>query len=405
MRTNRFATAAFALVCLVSAQRAEAQLTVSSQTNIQELAAAITGPGVHISNVVIDCHGQGYGEFSYTGSVLGLDAGVLLTTGKIGNAVGPNNSQDKTFAQGTSGNALLNSVTGRTTYDACRLEFDVIPGGDTLRFNFAFASEEYNEWVGSQYNDVFGFFISGPGIVGDPGIGNQKNIALVPNTNQAVTINNVNNGSNQAYFMDNAGGQHIQYDGITRGLQAVSAVQPCATYRLKLIIADASDRKFDSGVFVERIQSNAVSMQRFTATGFPLLVEGCHAGGVRFTRQNVTPDALDVPFFLSGTAINGTDYTLVGNADPAVAKIATRQSGYRDVRFDPCERERPDDHLPRHERHLDRKRWTHLFLDTSNRAERSEHRSTHCNPKCHHHLQRERCRWYLYYQPVHYGNP
>lgn len=331
MMTNRFATAAFAIVCLVSAQRAQAQLTVSPQTNIQELAAAITGPGVHISNVVIDCHGQGYGEFNYTGSALGLDAGVLLTTGKIANAVGPNNSEEKTHSQGTSGNSLLNSVTGRTTYDACRLEFDVIPGGDTLRFNFAFASEEYNEWVGSQYNDVFGFFISGPGIVGDPGIGNQKNIALVPGTNQAVTINNVNNGSNQAYFMDNAGGQHIQYDGITRGMQAVSAVQPCQTYRLKLIIADASDRKFDSGVFVERIQSNAVTMQSFTATGFPMLVEGCHAGGIRFTRQNVTSAPLDVPYFLSGSAINGTDYSLVGNADPAVAKIATIPGGVSSV--------------------------------------------------------------------------
>ena len=63
-------------------------------------------------------------------------------------------------------------------------EFDIIPSGDSLKFNFVFGSEEYNEWVGSQYNDVFGFFISGPGITGDPGIGNDHNIALIPNTNQ-----------------------------------------------------------------------------------------------------------------------------------------------------------------------------------------------------------------------------
>ena len=151
---------------------AGAQLSVNPQTNVQSLAAAITGQGVRISNPVISCHAQGYGEFSYTGSVLGVSEGVLLTTGRITNALGPNNVENRTFDQGTAGNTLLNTVTGRTTYDACRLEFDVVPGGDTLRFNFAFASEEYNEWVGSQYNDVFGFFISGPGIVGDPGIGN-----------------------------------------------------------------------------------------------------------------------------------------------------------------------------------------------------------------------------------------
>lgn len=328
---HRLSIAALVLACSALAGKAHAQLAVSPQSNVQELAAAITGPGVRIANPIIDCHAQGFGEFSYTGSVIGVNDGVLLTTGLIDNSVGPNNVDNRTFEQGTPGNALLNTVTGRTTYDACRLEFDVIPGGDTLRFNFALGSEEYNEWVGSQYNDVFGFFISGPGIEGDPGIGNDKNIALVPNTAQAVTINNVNNGSNQAYYFDNAGGQNIQYDGITQGLQAVAVVEPCQTYRLKLIVADASDRKFDSGVFIERIQSNAVTMETFTATGFDNMVEGCHPGGVRFTRQNITPSTLDVPYFLTGTATNGVDYSTVGDPDPTAAKIAIIPSGQASV--------------------------------------------------------------------------
>ncbi len=311
---------------------AQAQLTVSPQTDLQELARAITGPGVQIADPVIHCHTSGFGEFTYTGSVLGgVTDGVLLTTGTINNAIGPNNVENRTFEQGTPGNALLNTVTGRTTYDACHFEFDVIPGGDTLRFNFSFGSEEYNEWVGSQYNDVFGFFISGPGIAGDPGIGAEKNIALIPNTTQAVTINNVNNNSNSGYFLHNAGGSQIQYDGITQGLQAVAVVQPCQTYRLKLIVADASDRKFDSGVFIERIQSNAVTMESFTASAFNNIVEGCNAGMVRFTRQVITPDPLEVPYFLNGTATNGVDYPLIGDADPSVAKIAIIPGGASSV--------------------------------------------------------------------------
>jgi len=327
-------TAALTLCTLV----ATAQLTVGPQTNVQELARAITGPGVRIVNPVIVCHAQGYGEFSYTGTALGgITGGVLLTTGTINNALGPNNVGNRSFEAGTPGNDLLNTVTGRRTYDACRLEFDIIPGGDTLRFNFAFGSEEYHEWVGSQYNDVFGFFISGPGITGDPGIGNERNIARVPGSNQPVTINNVNNGSNQAWFRDNVGGAHVQYDGITRGLQAVSVVQPCQTYRLKLIVADASDRKFDSGVFIERIQSNAVTMQASTASGFPNLVEGCNAGKVRFTRQHVTNEPLVVPFFLRGTAINGVDYAPIGDPDPMTAKTAVIPANQAsvDVHFDP----------------------------------------------------------------------
>lgn len=300
-----------------------AQLQVSAQTDLQQLARTITGPGVIISNPQINCHPQGYGQFQYSGPLLGIDEGILLTTGTIQNTVGPNDVENKTFQQNRPGNPILNTVTGRTTYDACMFEFDVIPAGDSLRFDFVFGSEEYNEWVGSQYNDVFGFFISGPGITGDPDIGNDKNIALIPGSNQAVAINNVNNGSNAGYYYDNAGGQYIQYDGFTKGLSAHSVVQPCQTYHLKLVVADASDRKFDSGVFIAKVKSNPVTMQLITANGSDSLVEGCNNGLVRFTRQDVNGQPLTLQYFLHGTAVNGTDYTTIGNPDPNVPKTIT----------------------------------------------------------------------------------
>lgn len=308
---------------LAFATLGHAQLTVSPQTDLLQLAEAISGPGVTIANPQIDCDGDGFGEFTSSGSLLGIEEGILLTSGTIDNAVGPNDAENTTNQQGEGGSSILNVVTGRTTRDACKFEFDIIPAGDTLRFDFVFGSEEYNEWVGSQYNDVFGFFISGPGITGDPDIGNDHNIALVPGTNQAVTINNVNNGSNTAYFLDNAGGQHIQYDGITQGLSAVTAVQPCATYHLKLIVADASDRKYDSGVFIAKVESNPVTMQLISAMGIDSLIEGCNNGVVRFTRQTVSSDPMVLAYLLHGTATNGTDYTAIGDTDPGVAKTIT----------------------------------------------------------------------------------
>ena len=154
-------------------------LTVSPQANLTQLAASITGPGVVISNPVITCHAQGYGEFAYTGSLLGVQQGVILTSGTINNSLGPNNVGNKSFQANTPGDAELTTVTSRTTFDACKFEFDIIPAGDSLQFDFAFGSEEYNEWVGSQFNDVFGFFISGPGISGDPGAGADHNFLAV----------------------------------------------------------------------------------------------------------------------------------------------------------------------------------------------------------------------------------
>ena len=180
---NRLRPAAVIMPLLLSLG-ATAQLTVSTQSNLAQLAASITGPGVAISDPQITCHALGYGEFTYSGTQFGVvDQGVLLTSGRITDAIGPNNAGNTTFQAGTPGDPLLNLVTGRTTRDACKFEFDVIPQGDSLRFDFVFGSEEYNEWVGSQYNDVFGFFISGPGIVGDPGAGSDHNIALIPGAN------------------------------------------------------------------------------------------------------------------------------------------------------------------------------------------------------------------------------
>ncbi|MBL8010381.1 MAG: SprB repeat-containing protein, partial [Flavobacteriales bacterium] len=325
MRPYRFRSiAAMTLIAalFVLPSAAQAQLVVSPQADLQQLAASITGPGVTISNPVITCHGLGYGEFTYTGTALSAEEGVILTTGRITDAIGPNNNGGggNWFAQGTPGDPVLNAVTGRTTMDACKFEFDIIPTGDSLSFNFVFASEEYNEWVGSQYNDVFGFYISGPGILGDPNAGSEKNIALIPGSNQPVTINTVNNGSNSAYYFDNAGGPTIQYDGYTRNLVAKSAVTPCQSYHLKLIIADASDRKYDSGVFIEKIESNNVTMQAFTANGTPELVEGCNPGWVRFERPFARPTPLTIQYYIQGSATNGADYTAITPVNPLLPK-------------------------------------------------------------------------------------
>lgn len=317
---------------------ANAQLVVNGTNDVDALAETISGNGVSISNAQITCASDGFGTYNALNTNLGASEGIMLTSGTINKAIGPNDEEDETEQQYTAGSSLLDEVTNRTTYDACMLEFDIVPRGDTLSFDFVFASEEYNEWVGSQYNDVFGFFISGPGITGDPGIGNDHNIALIPNTSTAIAINNVNANLNDEYFFDNPNGGTIQYDGFTVGLKAISEVIPCETYHLKLVIADASDRKWDSGVFIEKIESNDVEVSYATANGMDEMIEGCNEATITFTRQNALPIAEDVVFYLGGSAVNGTDYPLVGvnpNVnDPKIATIPANQFSV-DVVIDP----------------------------------------------------------------------
>jgi gliding motility-associated-like protein len=328
------------IIMLLFGNKFKAQLLVDSSLSPDSLAKLISGEGVQIFNAQVDCGTNGYGKYNASGTTLGVDEGLLLTTGTVNNAIGPNDvgNQSTYWTNPYDGNPqtypLLNNYTGRTIYEYCEFEFDIIPQGDTLSFDFVFASEEYQEWVGSQYNDVFGFFISGPGIVPDAGAGAFKNIALVPNTTTPVTINNVNQNSNTAYYQNNNGGQHVQYDGYTRGLTAISNVVPCQTYHLKLVVADASDKIYDSGVFIEKIKSNNILLLSSTAGNLPHMVEGCNDGVVTFKRPlgspNVSP--LLIQYWLDGTALNGTDYNLIGSdPNPLVPKTIIIPSGMDSV--------------------------------------------------------------------------
>src|SRR5690606_15969665 len=88
----------------------------------------------------------------------------------------------------------LQAISGMNIHNAAILEFDFVPNGDSLVFRYVFASDEYPSFTCSNYNDAFGFFISGPGITG-PFTNNAINIALIPGTNTPVAVNTVNSGS------------------------------------------------------------------------------------------------------------------------------------------------------------------------------------------------------------------
>lgn len=235
-----------------------AQLLISTNSNANALVNQIVGKNVTITNASINCNAQASGLFLSNNSNIGLNNGILLTTGKATGAMGANTKSDngECFSSTASFNdPQLSSIEPKATYDGCILEFDIKPICNTLQIKYVFGSEEYPEYVGSQFNDAFGFFIWGPIPAGGSYAGN--NIAKLPNST-AVAINNINNGStnsgpctNCGYYVNNANGTTIQYDGFTSPLTASVNVVACQTYHLKLAIADAGDCDYDSGVFLE----------------------------------------------------------------------------------------------------------------------------------------------------------
>lgn len=223
----------------------------------------LLGEGVSVSNIRFTGDNRSRGTFNSFQSNIGIEEGLILSTGRVYNAIGPNNSEglDGSEQFGSQGDGDLSSLVGGDTYDASVLEFDFVPLSDSVVFNYVFASEEYIEFVKDQYYDVFGFFLSGPGIVG-PFTNNAINVALIPGTTNPVNINDVNHLDNSQYYIDNGDGtaafsqfsnvRVTQFDGFTVKMRAVLYVQSCERYHIKLAIADVNDEDYDSAVFLEK---------------------------------------------------------------------------------------------------------------------------------------------------------
>ncbi|MEI6817235.1 MAG: choice-of-anchor L domain-containing protein [Bacteroidota bacterium] len=316
------------LAFIFLSSQTKAQLSVShALTPAQLVQNVLLGTGVSVSNITYTGSDSAYGSFNGTASNIGFSSGVILCTGNIDYAVGPNGNCCAGYSAGMPGDAQLTAICGQTTNDAAIIEFDFVPTSDTVKFRYVFGSEEYPEFVGSIFNDVFAFFISGPGIIGTP------NIALIPNTTTSVSINNVNNGSqdcafggpvgpcvNCAYYVDNCNGTTVEYDGFTTPLIAKHVVIPCQTYHIKIAIADAVDGVFDSGVFLEAgsFTGGAVSVTNHTHQHNNVVdtmaVEGCTTGAFVFTLPQVQNTAYTIHFIVGGTATNGVDYPWIADS-------------------------------------------------------------------------------------------
>lgn len=332
---NRFVTILFSL--LFVHVTGYSQLVTQVQNPVDLVQNILLGDdGITVSNISYQGANSAIGSFTANNTNLGISSGIIMTTGTINNngngPHGPNNSPDSGFDNGTGGFPLLTSIVNRQTYNATVLSFDFSTCSDSIEFRYVFGSEEYPEYVGSQFNDVFGFFISGPGFNG------QQNIARLPN-GAVVAINTVNNGNttpaagvnptpptNPQHFVWNGNGNqppynlsdiYIQYDGFTRVLTAKAKVQCNATYRLTLAIADVGDPIYDSGIFLEAKSfrasdplkvSYSLSNQLFESPN--IMSEPCTEATIRFERTSCNLNTpINVQVTRGGTAQNGVDYT------------------------------------------------------------------------------------------------
>jgi hypothetical protein len=131
-----------AFFAFLFATNLQAQLFVdSSYTVDQMIYGFFNNAGVTVSNVTYTGTQASLAYFVGVQSNLGVNAGLMMTTGQASMAVGPNDNEGmgvNMFAPGTPWLDAL--IPGFFTNDAAVIEMDVVPSTDTLRFKYVFGS-------------------------------------------------------------------------------------------------------------------------------------------------------------------------------------------------------------------------------------------------------------------------
>ncbi|MEN3362218.1 MAG: hypothetical protein V7637_6200 [Mycobacteriales bacterium] len=222
-----------------------------STVTATDLVTRIVGSGIAVSNVRYVGDPTAAGTFA--GMVgIGFDAGITLGTGRAADVVGPNDNGGTTTDFDRPGDTDLGSIVQVPTHDASVLTFDFVPTTNGVQFDYLFASEEYNEYVNLQYNDVFAFLVNG------------RNCALTPDGG-VVSVNAINSGNpnpgqdatphHPELFRSNTAVDAVapidaEPDGFTTVLRCAATVVPNSTNTMKLAIADGADGRYDSSVFI-----------------------------------------------------------------------------------------------------------------------------------------------------------
>ncbi len=343
---------------------ANAQLiTTNNLTVSQYVQDVLLGANVAVSNITFNggaanVTSNAVGGFDCPDCNLGIPSGFAMCTGSVANMVGPNNTSSNGTGNGISGTPatydpdlyeLIQANGFSAMNDWAIIEFDFVPLGDTIQFVYVFGSEEYPEYTGAgtcgNISDVFGMFISGPGINGTYA-NNAINMAQIPGTTEFVSIQNLNGGCDGTaepgdancnyceFYVNNGDGftepsmsddYYIQYDGFTTPLTAMALVQCGQTYHMKLAICDTQDGIYDTGIFLQResFTSNLVVQTTLNlSVGGPdqnTIFEDCGDGYLDFQRPPTGNSNTQLVAYLTyaGTAQNGVDYTdYSGNALP-----------------------------------------------------------------------------------------
>ncbi len=315
----------FFTVTILLFNSASAQLRITTNRTVTDLVTnVLASKGVAISNIESSTNLNAIGYFDGRGSNLGLDSGIILSTGLVKNAAGVNSLGNTGTSNNQPGDSLIKQLNpSEPNFDASWIKFSVTPESDTIRFRFVFASEEYPEFVNQSYNDVFGLFISGNEYT------SQTNLAIIPNTTTPVSIQTINHLTNSQYYRDNTNGLTCTFDGFTTIIEVKAKVTSCRKYELKFVIADIKDFIYDSGIFIEAQSLQSINKNAVSLTTTKEIISECDSSSFVISRNSSDLSTeITVNYIISGTAKPNIDYT-IDNINTATIPIGVPRIGVK----------------------------------------------------------------------------
>ncbi|MBB1194815.1 hypothetical protein DNC80_14185, partial [Flavobacterium sp. SOK18b] len=276
-----------------------AQVTANTNPSNAQINLALQGPGIVITGgtlvgaqtdeAILRSNQVATFTNGITGAGLGFPSGAFFSTGNAAFDLANRNTEIQRSdnpAAATLSDPDLSTIDGTAINDLVAYTFTITLGPTItgLKIGYHFGSEEYPDYVGTNFDDAFGFFISGPGITGN------RNLATTP-AGSPTSINKINggfpgviagatpvaayDGTQSALYINNghsttvSGGAYVantppqpgpfpifsEFNGVTRFItRTVNNLTPGGTYTFKVVIADAGDASLDSGVFLNLIE-------------------------------------------------------------------------------------------------------------------------------------------------------
>ncbi|HMO06172.1 MAG TPA: choice-of-anchor L domain-containing protein [Paracoccaceae bacterium] len=238
-----------------------AELTYTTNVSALTMAQTIFGAGVTVVGASLNVANSNtsaglYSNGQLSPGVVPSNSGVILSTGRITDFTQSNGDPNRspstsTDTSGTTdNNAQFNAIAGARTYDGVWLNADFIPQGEYMTIRFVFSSEEYPEYINSQYNDVVGVWVNGQHVPIQVG-------------NGTISVNNINGNNQENLFVDNTGDQYnTEMDGFTLTMTLTMQVNPGVVNSIRIGIADTSDALYDSNLLIaaDSVQTRLVAI-------------------------------------------------------------------------------------------------------------------------------------------------